>query len=93
MKKEYRIKKNEDFQEIIKNRNSIANKKYVIYYKKNNLHLRVGISVSKKLGHAVIRNRTKRQVRMMVQDILEQKSKIGFDNYSEKSISSSKLSG
>ncbi len=32
-------------------------------------HARVGISVGKKMGKAVVRNKIKRQVRMMVQDI------------------------
>jgi len=78
MKKEYRIKKNEDFQSIIKDRKSIANAKYVVYYKDNKQHLRVGISVSKKLGHAVVRNKIKRQVRMMIQEIFDKNQKMDF---------------
>lgn len=78
MKKEYRIKKNEDFQSIIKDRKSITNAKYVVYYKDNKQHLRVGISVSKKLGHAVVRNKIKRQVRMMIQEIFDKNQKMDF---------------
>lgn len=78
MKKEYRVKRNEDFQDIIKNKNSVANRKYVIYYKVNDYHLRVGISVSKKLGNAVIRNKTKRQLRMMIQEIFDKNQKVDF---------------
>ena len=75
MKKEYRIKKNEDFQSIIKDKKSVINAKFVVYYKVNEEHLRVGISVSKKLGHAVVRNKIKRQVRMMVQEVFDKSQK------------------
>lgn len=72
MDKIHRVRKNEDFQAIIKDRNSIANGKFVVYYKSNNLSLlRIGFSVSKKLGNAVVRNKTKRQVRMMARDIFD----------------------
>ena len=77
MKKEYRVKKNEEFSRIIKKRQSLANHSFIIYYLKNDLdHSRIGISVSKKLGNAVIRNKIKRQVRMMVQQTVNFK-----DNY------------
>ena len=39
-------------------------------------HLKVGISVSKKLGNAVIRNKTKRQVRMMAQQVFDKNQKL-----------------
>ena len=75
MKKEYRIKKNQEFQAIIKTKKSGANQKFVIYYRENEDHLKVGISVSKKLGNAVVRNKVKRQVRMMVQEIFDKNQK------------------
>lgn len=78
MKKEYRIKKNEEFQRIIRKRKSVANSRFVVYYLPNDSHLHVGISVSKKLGHAVVRNQTKRQVRMMVQQVFDPNQKCDF---------------
>ncbi|WP_278926656.1 ribonuclease P protein component [Staphylococcus auricularis] len=64
MEKAYRIKKNSDFQNIYKNGKSVANRQFVIYSKENNAsHFRLGISVSKKLGNAVTRNRIKRGIR------------------------------
>ena len=64
MKKEYRVKKSQDFDNIIRKKQSFANRQFVIYYQKNNLdHMRLGISVSKKLGKAHERNRLKRYVR------------------------------
>ena len=64
MKKEYRVKKSQDFDNIIRNKQSFANRQFVIYYQENKLdHMRLGISVSKKLGKAHERNRLKRYVR------------------------------
>ena len=73
MKKEYRIKKNEEFQKIIRQKKSIVHSKFVIYFRKNDEHLRIGISVSKKLGNAVVRNKIKRQIRMMISSQRKQK--------------------
>lgn len=67
MKLQYRLKKNEDFQKVIKQKKSIACPTLVLYYANNNLgYPRVGISVSKRLGGAVTRNKIKRQLRMIV---------------------------
>ena len=75
MKVKYRVKSHEDFQEVIKQKKTVSNRIYVLYFKKNELsHSRVGISTSKKLGNAVVRNKIRRQVRMMAQQI------INFDN-------------
>lgn len=64
MKKEYRVKKSQDFDNIIRKKQSFANRQFVIYYQENKLdHMRLGISVSKKLGKAHERNRLKRYVR------------------------------
>ncbi len=64
MKKEYRIKKSSDFDRIIKEKKSFANKHFVIYYSENKeKHIRLGISVNKKLGKAHKRNKLKRYVR------------------------------
>ena len=56
MKKEFRVKRNEDFSKIIARKKSFANSCFIIY------------SVSKKLGNAVTRNKIKRQLRMMIQE-------------------------
>ena len=64
MKKEYRVKKSQDFDNIIRKKQSFANRQFVIYYQENKLdHMLLGISVSKKLGKAHERNRLKRYVR------------------------------
>ncbi len=72
MKREYRLRKNEDFQKVIQKRKSIANASFALYWVKNSLDQpRIGISVSSKLGKAVIRNKIKRQVRMMVLESMD----------------------
>lgn len=78
MKKEFRVKRNEDFQTIITAGKSKANSVFVMYYlKAANQHDRIGISVGKKIGNAVVRNKVKRQVRMMLQQISDFHS--GYD--------------
>lgn len=79
MKKEYRIRKNEDFGKIISKKTSLANQSFIIYYTKNDIsHIRVGISVSKKLGNAVVRNKIKRQVRSLVNETFNFEDNIDF---------------
>jgi len=67
MKKKYIVKKSWEFQEIINKGKCKKNKSYVIHYLNNNLNYdRFGISVSKKLGNAVFRNKYKRKIRAIV---------------------------
>src|SRR5699024_12674888 len=69
MKKRYRIKKEKDFKLIFKRGKSYANRQFVVYLKNNDEipHLRLGISVSKRLGNAVKRNQIKRRIRAFYQ--------------------------
>jgi len=75
MKKEYRIKKNEAFQEVFQKGSSFANRQLVLYYKRQetaDAHFRIGLSVSKKLGNAVMRNKIKRYLRQAFHELDEQ---------------------
>jgi ribonuclease P protein component len=69
MKKEYRVKKDDEILRIMKNKKSTGNKYFVVYalYKKDQTHYRYAVSVSKKYGNAVKRNKIKRQVREVVE--------------------------
>ena len=67
MDKLHTVKKNLDFSNIIHNGHFVKNNSYVIYYKESGLSsYRFGISVSKKLGNAVYRNKYKRQLRFII---------------------------
>lgn len=67
MKKTYRVKREKDFQAIFAKGKSCANRKFVVYrLEKDQPHYRLGLSVSKKLGNAVTRNRIKRRLRHIV---------------------------
>jgi len=65
MKKTYRIKKSEDIELIINNKIKQGNKNYIIYIKENSeaKHFRLAMSVSKKIGNAVVRNHQKRLIK------------------------------
>ena len=67
MKKRDIVTKNQDFSKIIQNRKYMKNNLFIIYYKENNLtNVRFGISVSKKIGNAVVRNKIKRQMKNII---------------------------
>ncbi|MCQ2776135.1 MAG: ribonuclease P protein component [Bacilli bacterium] len=71
MKATNRIKKSEDFAFTIKKGTANRNKSFVVHIRKNEFgYARIGISVSSKLGHAVTRNRIKRQMRAMVFELV-----------------------
>jgi ribonuclease P protein component len=74
MRKEFRIKKNKEFQEIFKKGKSVANRQFVIYTlnKPGQTHFRIGLSVSKKIGNAVMRNRIKRYIRQVFHELDDQ---------------------
>ncbi len=79
MKKELRVKRADEFQEIIKRRKSELNSKFVVYHvPKREEKARVGISVGKKMGNAVFRTKAKRQIRMMMQEVF--KNNYSFDS-------------
>ena len=58
------IKKDKQFRYIYSRGKSFANKKLVVYYIKNSDEkLKIGISISKKVGKAVVRNRLRRLIK------------------------------
>ena len=69
MKKLYIVKYKRDFDRIINLNNSIKSKYLVIYSENNDKKYDCfGISVGKKLGNSVYRNKKKRQIRKIIDE-------------------------
>lgn len=69
MKKKNILKRNIDFDRIIKNNKSFRYKDYIIYVERKNFEgYHFGLSVGKKVGNAVIRNHVKRQMRSIIDE-------------------------
>lgn len=68
MEKKYRLAKREDFNKVYRNGKSMANQQFVLYYlpQPNQEEFRLGVSVSKKVGNAVVRNRLRRMMKEIV---------------------------
>ncbi|MDY2889884.1 MAG: ribonuclease P protein component [Candidatus Caccosoma sp.] len=73
MKRKNSLKRNEEIAKIVNKRICYRNDVYCIYYKKTNQvnYGRVCISVSKKAGDAIVRNKIKRQIREMVTKLFD----------------------
>lgn len=79
MKNSFWLKNNSDFKKVYSKGKSYANRNLVIYFYPNNEDInRIGISVSKKVGISVVRNRIKRLVRECYR-LNEYKIKKGYD--------------
>ena len=69
MKKKNIIRKNLDFDRIIKNNRSYKYKDYIIYLENTeNDDYHFGLSVGKKVGNAVTRNKIKRQLKAIIDE-------------------------
>lgn len=68
VQKSHRIRKNEEFSAVFRSGSSAANRQFVVYWKRKpgQPHFRLGVSASKKLGKAVVRNRMRRLVKEIV---------------------------
>ena len=77
--KKYRIRKNYEFRTVYRRGKSYSSRYLVLYVKRTNKDLnRIGISVSKKVGNAVVRNKVKRLVRENYNKY-KKNIKVGYD--------------
>ena len=70
MNKKYSLKKSHDIELLIKKKQSVGNRYFVIYYDYND-EIKIAISISKKVGKAVVRNYNKRVMREIVRSNIE----------------------
>ncbi len=75
------LKKDADFRKVYKKGKSFANRLLVVYILKNNLDIsRMGISVSKKVGKSIVRNKVRRLIRENFRlTSMDDKIKTGYD--------------
>ena len=71
MKKQYRVKKSQEIELILKEKHFSKNKYFSLYQRRNpeTIHFRYAISVGKKIGNAVERNRIKRLITAVIDNL------------------------
>ncbi|HHU55992.1 MAG TPA: ribonuclease P protein component [Acholeplasmataceae bacterium] len=93
MNRKYSLKKNHEIAALFKNKVSVGNRYYVIYYKPNTLSIpRIAISVSKKYGKAVTRNYEKRVTREILRNLIQTLPNYDFLVIIKKGVSTLKFS-
>lgn len=74
MQRGLRLTNRQEFQTVYRWGKSTANSQFVVYYRRNQgtERFRLGISASKKLGNAVVRNQLRRRIKEIMRHHAEQ---------------------
>lgn len=79
MEKKYRLRKNLEFKRVYSGGKNYWNRNLTLYKKKNNLkETRFGITITKKVGKAVVRNKIRRRIKEIYRTNLY-RIKSGYD--------------
>lgn len=79
MEKKYRLRKNIEFKRVYNKGKNYWNRNLTLYVKKNGLEeTRLGITITKKIGNAVVRNKIKRRVKEIYR-LNKHRVKNGYD--------------
>lgn len=79
MNKENRLRKNMEFKKVYKTGKNYWNRNLILYIRKNGKeNTRIGVSITKKIGNAVVRNKLKRRIKSVNQDYITS-IKLGYD--------------
>ncbi len=71
MNKNYILKKSHEIEELIKKKQSVGSRYYCAYFEKSE-DTKIGVSVSKRLGKANVRNYQKRVTREILRGMISQ---------------------
>lgn len=67
MEKKYRLRKNMEFKRVYNGGKNYWNRNLILYVRKNDLkNSRIGITITKKIGNAVVRNRIRRRMKEII---------------------------
>src|SRR5690554_677984 len=79
MKKKKRLRKNMEFKKVYKARKNFWNRNLILYIKRNGTkETRIGVSITRKVGNAVVRNKLKRRIKELNRRYIES-LKEGYD--------------
>lgn len=79
MEKKNRLRKNMEFKKVYKARKNFWNRNLILYIKRNGTkETRIGVSITRKVGNAVVRNKLKRRIKELNSRHIES-LKAGYD--------------
>lgn len=70
LKKRLRLKKNKEFTYIYRKGSKLKGRYFIIYALRGSKEMKIGFSLSKKVGNAVVRNLYKRRLHEIFKDLL-----------------------
>ena len=71
MNKRYILKANHEIEALLAKKHSVGSKYYVLYFERTD-ETKIAVSVSKKLGDAVVRNYQKRVVKEILRELFKE---------------------